>query len=204
MQALKPLSCFFRGTGYKHLSAYMRKAKFLAICRAFQSYDSMKLIIVRHGEAHPGTDDFNRELTDKGRNDVAAMARLLGATNWKVTEICSSPLVRAKQTASIICETLKSKLSLSVREDQRLAPGLDFTQINDMIHPETPSCAVVWVFHSPDVIRLSSFLTGVGETCFYFPPGGMLALNVPPSINNCKAMIIWNMQPEYLNAFSSL
>lgn len=164
----------------------------------------MKLIIVRHGEAHPGIDDFNRSLTEQGNADIQAMSNLLNATGWKVTEVRSSPLVRAKQTAAIIHQTLQSRLQTDLIEDARLSPGVDLSSISEMIHPESPSCAIVWVFHSPDVIRLSSYLTGVGETCFYFPPGGMLALNVPPSIENCRAMIIWNMQPEYLNAYKNL
>ena len=65
----------------------------------------MRLYIVRHGEAERQlTTDDARELTERGREDVAALWDNLAGRGVRPSCLLSSPYVRARQTADIIAE----------------------------------------------------------------------------------------------------
>lgn len=62
----------------------------------------MELFILRHGQATPQlTTDEARELTDKGREDVARVIEASAPDMSDLLHIWVSPLVRAQQTAEI-------------------------------------------------------------------------------------------------------
>lgn len=65
----------------------------------------MKLWLLRHGEAQPyQRHDADRQLTERGRQQVVHAAQfLLGVT---FDRVLSSPYIRAKQTAELLCTTL--------------------------------------------------------------------------------------------------
>jgi broad specificity phosphatase PhoE len=79
----------------------------------------MKLILVRHGETHGNIGeilaDDDDELTSKGVMQAKAVAGLLKSE--KVDVILSSPLLRAKNTASAIA---------------KFHPGADFIEVDDL------------------------------------------------------------------------
>lgn len=62
----------------------------------------MDLILVRHAEAEEGINDFSRKLTSKGKKESATVAKFLLKRIDKKFRVCSSPLVRAKETASFL------------------------------------------------------------------------------------------------------
>ena len=87
----------------------------------------MQFFVLRHGQAEPQqTSDEARNLTQKGRLDVAgiinnSLAELLG-----VEEIWSSPLVRAQQTAEIARDILLTKNpSISIKTVDDVLPESD-------------------------------------------------------------------------------
>ena len=155
----------------------------------------MKLIITRHGEAESGAVDSQRKLTAKGEQDMARMGKLVRATGWNFVETLSSPLVRARQTAKIIAEQLGG---LPVNEGKDLSPGFDPHTTAGALDRYDATQAAVWVFHAPDVARLASYLTGLPESGFYFPPGGMVALKLPLPAVQGRSLMIWKMQPEFI------
>ena len=62
----------------------------------------MELYILRHGiaeDARAGSPDSARELTDEGREKVAAVARMARRAGVEPSLIMSSPYIRAVQTA---------------------------------------------------------------------------------------------------------
>ncbi len=157
---------------------------------------NMKLILARHAEAESGTDDFARNLTEAGRADARRMGHLIAATGWKLAGIKHSPLVRARQTAEVLAETLgKSDL---MREETSLSPGVNPEAAGSKLLEYGANDVILWVFHAPDVNRFASYLLGVAERALYVPPGTAIALNVslPPAAGN--AVLIWAMQPEYI------
>ncbi len=70
----------------------------------------MRIYLVRHGKASKDpqyTQDADRPLTERGRADVALIARRMVSAGVEVYEIRHSGLVRARQTAEIFGEFLK-------------------------------------------------------------------------------------------------
>ncbi len=63
----------------------------------------MKLFFLRHGEAGVHRNDDLRELTPRGRADVAAVAQARCDALATVQQVLVSPIVRAQQTADIVC-----------------------------------------------------------------------------------------------------
>jgi phosphohistidine phosphatase len=69
----------------------------------------MELYILRHGiatDAQAGLPDSVRELTDEGREKVAAVARMARKAGVEPSVILTSPYIRAVQTAKIAADEL--------------------------------------------------------------------------------------------------
>lgn len=159
----------------------------------------MKLVIMRHCDAQSGTDDYTRQLTPQGRQDADRMAALLSGCGWDIRHIQHSPLHRTTETAEIIQAHLhKKNVSVEREPAAALAPGLDVDDAMDILMGADNSECRLWIFHAPDVARMGSYLTGLPESAFYFPPGTMLALNLPLPHPRHRSMLIWHMQPDYL------
>ena len=120
----------------------------------------MHLYIVRHGDAidpnHPSvTHDEMRELTQKGRNEVGTMARLLARLGVTPTLILTSPLVRARHTAGILSENLEAPAPIV---SDHIAPGGSPTGVlHDLVLHEAPGDVIV-VGHMPGVGALAGYV----------------------------------------------
>ena len=112
----------------------------------------MLLTIWRHGEAGPAPRDTERELTERGRSEVAATAEAF--SRWltqsgqpEVEQLRHSPLTRTLQTADILDGVLRPASCLA---DELLAPGADpantLWQAIDATH-------ILLVSHEPFVSR---------------------------------------------------
>jgi phosphohistidine phosphatase len=73
----------------------------------------MELILWRHADAEPGSDDFKRALTDKGQRQAARMARWLKPRLDDSWIILASPTVRTRQTADALGIKYETRLTLS-------------------------------------------------------------------------------------------
>ena len=62
----------------------------------------MRLYLVRHGKADHGPVDAERPLSDRGRNDISAIAGHLAAEDIRVARVVHSGLKRAFETAEIL------------------------------------------------------------------------------------------------------
>ena len=112
----------------------------------------VRLIIVRHAKAAPGSSDASRPLAPKGRRAAASLARELRSS--KPDAVISSPLLRAVETAIPIAEAA----GVGVEIDARLAPGATADDLRAAVagHGET----VVTVGHQPDCSVIVFELTG--------------------------------------------
>jgi len=117
----------------------------------------MKLYLLRHGKADwPNWDqpDDERPLTAEGKNEVAAVAKLLSRLGIKPV-ILTSPLPRACQTAAIAGKHLHA----TVREEPLLRPGFGATQLQKILKKFSGKSLLV-VGHEPDFTRTIFQLTG--------------------------------------------
>lgn len=112
----------------------------------------MFLYLVQHAEAKPETEDPQRGLSEKGMKDIGKVASFISKLNLQVDEILHSGKLRAKQTAEVLAEALKVKIS----ETQGLAP-LDDPHIwaNKLKNIER---SIMLVGHLPHLEYMTSLL----------------------------------------------
>ena len=129
----------------------------------------MRLYLVRHTEAAPGSPDELRPLTEAGRRAARELGnRLTG--EGPVDAVVTSPLLRARETGAAIARVAGLG---APAVDEGLAPGAT---------PESVLAAVlgrgecvVAVAHQPDCSRIAALFTGEELP---FPPGGVVAIEI--------------------------
>ena len=126
----------------------------------------MRLFLVRHAEAAPGTPDELRALTPEGRRQASELGRRLARERPAL--VLTSPLLRARQTADAIARASGA----GIRVDERLAPGATA----DDLRQAAARAGDVAVGHQPDCGRIAAELTDRPEPCF--PPAGVAELTL--------------------------
>jgi phosphohistidine phosphatase len=129
----------------------------------------MRLLIVRHAEATPGNPDELRTLTPRGLEQARDLGRRLRRQRLAPDAVLSSPLLRARETASA--------LGLGEPEvDARLAPGATLRDLREAASGRGETVLVVG--HQPDCGRAVAELTGGPEPAF--PPCGHALVDLGP------------------------
>lgn len=115
------------------------------------------MLLVRHGEAVASqVDDAHRYLTFKGRSDTAKLGARLHKLAIMPSQIVSSPLVRAVQTAEILAHLLG--FEGTVTTDAAFVPDGDAVLAAKRIAVSTGMTIVVC--HEPIVRAIAAHLTG--------------------------------------------
>ena len=127
----------------------------------------MRLYIVRHAEAAPGSPDELRALTPEGHEQARALGRRLRDEGVRPDAILTSPLLRARETAK--------DLGLGDSEpDDRLAPGATVEDVRASVAGRGEIVLVVG--HQPDCGRAAAALTGGPEPTF--PAAGVVVVEL--------------------------
>ena len=138
-----------------------------------------RLYVIRHAiaedHAPDGGGDHDRRLTKKGRRKFERLVRRLQSAGMEVDLVATSPLVRARQTAEILADTLAAPPPVVVVE--ALAPGSDWQALvgwtirQDARH-------VAWVGHAPCVGRLVALTIGDGSAAIRMQKGAVAAIRL--------------------------
>jgi phosphohistidine phosphatase len=128
----------------------------------------MRLAIVRHAEAAPGSPDNLRPLTPRGKQQARELGRRLEVELGPPDAVLSSPLLRARETAEAL------GLGTPV-PDERLAPGATAEQVREAVQGRGETIVVVG--HQPDCSRIAAALGGGDEPAF--PPAGLAVIEMP-------------------------
>jgi phosphohistidine phosphatase len=121
----------------------------------------MKLVLVRHAEAAPGSPDELRTLTAEGHEQARRLGDRLRADRIQPDAVLSSPLLRARETAS--------DLGFGDAEPlEALGPGATADDVRTAIADQGDT--VVVVGHQPDCSRITAALRGGDDPPF--PPAG--------------------------------
>lgn len=110
-----------------------------------------KVVIVRHGKAVPYgyDDDFNRELTDRGRKDAVKISADLFSQGVRADLIIASPAARALETAQIFAGNLKYGID-KIREEEDIYDGLTTSEFVELIKSLPENIQTVFFFgHNP-------------------------------------------------------
>ena len=115
----------------------------------------MIFYIIRHAHASDASHDASRPLSERGRGEVARVAKFLKAAGGlPAVEFWHSPLLRAAQTAELLAHGLGSKAPLL------LVPGLepddDPSEIAARLSTAPRPVAVVG--HDPNLTALGTLL----------------------------------------------
>ena len=128
----------------------------------------MRIVLVRHADAAPGTPDELRTLTSEGRDQARRLGERLRAEGISPDAVLTSPLLRARETAEA--------LGLGKPQAQEaLAPGATPEDVRAAVegHGDT----VLVVGHQPDCSRIAAAISGGPEP--RFPPAGVVVLDLP-------------------------
>lgn len=149
----------------------------------------MKLYLLRHGKADwPNWDkpDDDRPLTDEGRKQLAAVAKMLARLEIAPV-ILTSPLPRASQTAEIAGKHLREK----IRVEPLLRPGFDAGKLKKILQ-DFSSDSLMIVGHEPDFTRTIFQLTG-GDA--KLPKAGVALIDL--DISSMKGELRWLVPPKF-------
>lgn len=138
----------------------------------------MDLYLIRHAWAEEQDsarwpDDAIRPLTPEGQKRFAKLIRTLAKTQFQPSLIVSSPLLRCRQTAQVIVDTLKTKEAIVVQREE-LAPRGSLDSLLRWTASEARSHgAIAWVGHAPDVELFCAALIGPGQSLIHFSKGAI-------------------------------
>lgn len=129
----------------------------------------MRVYLCRHAEAVPGDPDEHRELSPRGLEQARALGVTLADRAEPPALVLSSPLLRARQTATEIGRATGAP----VRVDEALAPGATADALADALQGIPGPVAAVG--HQPDCSEIAYSVLGRDPG---FPVAGMVELDL--------------------------
>jgi phosphohistidine phosphatase len=158
---------------------------------------SATLYFFRHGEAAGAGawrgDDFDRPLTDEGRERIALEAQAIKRLEFALDAIVTSPLVRARQTAAILADTLQLRDTLV--EDARLGANFSLEQLAHVLHDYPAARALMLVGHEPSLSAVIGRL--IGGAAVDVKKGSLARVDLSGTFE-LKGELIWLVPPRVL------
>ena len=127
----------------------------------------MRLVLIRHADAAPGSPDELRALTPEGHEQARRLGDQLRVDGIEPDAVLSSPLLRARETAD--------DLGFGASEPRdELAPGATVEDVRAAVAGRGDTVFVVG--HQPDCGQIAAALSGGPEPAF--PPAGVHVLEL--------------------------
>ena len=117
----------------------------------------MKVVLVRHAEAAPGDPDELRALTPQGHDEARRLGEQLRADGVRPDAVLSSPLLRARETATDLGFGEPEALD-------ELSPGATVDDVRAAVADRGETVLIVG--HQPDCGRIAAALRGGAEPPF--------------------------------------
>lgn len=161
----------------------------------------IELFLMRHGVALDMEEagvkrDADRPLSTDGRRKTHEVARAMKAMELEFDRIISSPLLRARDTAAIVAEELKSKKRLDLSDV--LKPGCDPGSVVGLLKGAMVR-RVLLVGHEPDLSAVvSRFTTGGDRLNVCFKKAGLCKLTVEALRDGHCATLEWLLTPRLM------
>jgi len=157
-------------------------------------------IAVEHGAAGYKNDD-ERPLTGKGERKMWAIAEAIEAMELSFDSILSSPLVRARQTAEIVAESLKCKKRLELTDT--LSPQQSGKPLIEYLQDQRAVDEILLVGHEPFLSQLISLLiSGDSQTSVLLKKGGFCKLSADHLKHGKCATLEWLLTPKQMELMS--
>ncbi len=163
----------------------------------------MDLVVVRHAIAEDrdtfartGRDDDERPLTEEGRDRMEQAARGLVRLVPGLDALCSSPLVRAVQTAEIVAGVYDG---IEIEPAPVLSGGAPPGDVVAWLQDKSAVDTLAIVGHEPDLSTLVSFLLAGTEGAFIeMKKGAVCLVECPGKPAAGEALLRWSLAPKQL------
>ncbi len=162
-----------------------------------------ELYLIRHaiaeerGEAWP--DDTKRPLTSEGAARMRKATRGLERLEVAIDTILTSPLVRARQTAEIVADSLHPRPAI-VNIDS-LAPGAGYAALAADLEKHARRQHIALVGHEPGIGELAARLIGSRHP-IEFKKGAVCRVDVDEIPPNGPGDLRWMLTPKILRAIA--
>ena len=160
---------------------------------------TLELYLIRHGVAAERGDEYpddsKRPLTAQGMTRLRKEARALDALGVTIDQIVTSPLVRTRQTADVIAESMKSRPPVATSD--ALAPAGTPGAVMQELAKYAKKGNVALVGHEPNLGELAARLIGA-RVALQFKKGGICRIDfetVPPK---GAGQLRWFLTPRIL------
>jgi len=164
----------------------------------------IELYLVRHaiaaerGPKYP--DDRLRPLTPEGVKRFREGVQGLAAFDVAIDLVLTSPLVRARETATLLASGLKPKPAIV--ELEALAPGGRHAAIIDAIKAHAkPHRRIALVAHEPDLGEFAARLLGARGSV-EFKKGAVCLIDVDSATPGGPGTLRWFLTPRALRALA--
>jgi phosphohistidine phosphatase len=158
--------------------------------------EAVELYLLRHADAgDPAAwdgPDAARPLSSKGEKQSDRLGRLLAGIGFRPDAILSSPKVRASQTADIVA----GHLSVPVTLDERLAGGVDATDVEAILRDAGDPRRAMLVGHDPDFSSLVASLCDCENASM--KKGALARIDVDRPAGPGRGDLRWLVPPDLL------
>jgi phosphohistidine phosphatase SixA len=135
----------------------------------------MRLYFLRHAHALPGADDAARPLSPRGWRQARGMARFLEEAGIEFDLACSSPLVRACETAEAVLHCCGAVPAKRLRKVNTLLNDATQNQFDAWLRALPDANHVLLVGHAPTLADRVRALLGITDPDTLVLPKGALA-----------------------------
>jgi phosphohistidine phosphatase len=161
----------------------------------------LELYLIRHGvaaergEDYP--DDSKRPLTSSGMARLRREAKALNALEVGFDLIITSPLVRTRQTADILAESLQSKPSVATSD--ALAPAGTPAAVVQELARHAKKARIALVGHEPNLGELTARLIGA-KSPIEFKKGAICRVDFDVLPPKGLGQLRWFVTPRMLRS----
>jgi phosphohistidine phosphatase len=159
----------------------------------------MNLILIRHAHAQPQTageeTDADRPLSDRGREQCAALAKALLRIGVQIGCIVSSPLLRARQTADGLLANWPTPHP-EIHECPALGPEGKPKKLTRFLCGLNVA-PIVLVGHMPDLGRYAGWLIGSKKAGVVLAKAGAAYIDCTTSPARGAGSLSWLVTPEW-------
>jgi phosphohistidine phosphatase len=152
----------------------------------------MQLVLIRHARAEERVlfkRDRTRALTQDGQRRMRKAARGLHALLPGLTQIATSPLLRARQTAEIVAAVYTGIDTVSL---PALSPGVAPRAVLAWLRAQPVDATLALVGHEPDLGLLAGWLlTGKNSGFVQFKKGAAALIEFSGAPAAGKGTLVW-------------
>ena len=161
----------------------------------------MDLIILRHGEAGRSMEsagsDFERALTVSGMDEVEEVAEAIDKLKLGIGYIVTSPLKRAKETATIAAKVLNRDGVLEVWDE--LKPEGETQELYRRLSKLRQDSVILIVGHEPYLSgMIGEMISGTKQARIILKKAGVAKLEVTSLVPKASGELRWLMTPRQM------